>query len=284
MTYNYVLVFNGEPRLSNAELNVAYNLHKAGRLKKLVVKITPLSPPSARQIAASHADGEILFFFDDHCLVAKDYFARAMANFAHYGAEMDMLHSTTIFHPGEMLHYHYHLTLEKNFWAKSSPLTPCSYKPYRIAVAGHGGFAIRRSTWEEVGGYWDGFVGYGGEEVYLDMKLALLDKKNWLDPKLIHYHYGGKRGYPRHYTDDYYRNMMMCAHIIGGYEWMMKVYKNFASSTRIRTRCSEGDTMFQLLLDAYDRSKDHAEHMASIRLRSLDEQLAIFTTEQVAFK
>jgi hypothetical protein len=282
-SWNYVIVCNGSPKLTPVEKNMIHFLTKGKKLKRAIVKIGNLSPPNARQLAASHADGEILFFLDNHCVVGKNYFARAMADFKHYGAAMDMLHSVTVFHPGEYLHYHYHLTLQKNFWATSCALPDNTHKPYRIAVAGHGGFAIRRSVWDEVGGYWDGFVGYGGEEVYLDMKLALLGKKNWIDPLLVHYHYAGARAYPRHYTDDYFRNMMMCANIIGGYDWMMRVYNNFRSSTRVRPRCSPDETMFDLLLEAYDRSKAHADHMASIRLRTLDEQLTLFREESVAY-
>jgi hypothetical protein len=283
-TWNYVLVFNGCKKLANVELNMLHFLSKAGKLKRAVIKVGNLPPPNARQLAATHADGEILFFLDNHCVVGKNYFARSMADFKHYGAEMDMLHSTTVFHPGEFSHYHYHLTLNKNFWAKSAPIPDDTHRPYRIAVGGHGGFAIRRSVWEEVGGYWDGFVGYGGEEVYLDMKLALLGKKNWIDPLVMHYHYGGVRGYSRHYTDEYFRNMMMCANIIGGYDWMMRVYTAFSTSTRIRSHCSPDETMFDILMDAYDRSKAHADHMASIRLRTLDEQLALFRKESVAYQ
>lgn len=284
MKYNYVLVFNGSAKLTTVEEKLIHFLHKAGRLKRAIIKIAPMSPPSARQLAAQYAEGNILFFFDDHCVVARDYFRRAIADFEHYGEEMDMLHSATIFHPGEMTHFHYHLTLERNFWAKSSAVPEHELKPYRIAVGGHGGFAIRKSTWDEVGGYWDGFNAYGGEEVYLDMKLALLGKKNWLDPKMIHYHYGGARSYPRHYTPDYYRNMMMCANIIGGYDWMMRVYKNFSKSMMLRPNGSKPQTMFDLLIEAYDQSKTHAEYIASIRHRTLDEQLAMFRREQVAFE
>jgi hypothetical protein len=46
-------------------------------------------------------------------------------------------------------------------------------------------------VWEETQGYGPErlFKGWGGEELYLNFKMALLDKSAWIDRKLIHYHY-----------------------------------------------------------------------------------------------
>jgi hypothetical protein len=182
-----------------------------------------------------------------------------------------MLHSSTRFFAGEKPVYHYQLRLERNFWAEGASEQTDDENPYRILAGGHGGFVVRRDIWNKVGGYWDGFVGYGGEEMYFDLKMALLGYENWIDPKMIHYHFAGHRGYNRHYTDDFFINMMACANIIGGSEWMMKVYQSFvAKYPKMKT----GKTMFDLLMVAEERSKDHAEWLASIRLLTLDELLA----------
>ena len=50
-------------------------------------------------------------------------------------------------------------------------------------------------------------AGYGAEETCLDLKMALLDKTNYLDATLGYFHYPGVRGYPRHNSDDYFRNL-----------------------------------------------------------------------------
>src|SRR5207248_815115 len=110
------------------------------------------------------------------------------------------------------------------------------------------------------------FEGYGGEEMYFDLKMWLLGKKNWIDPKLIHYHFNGTRGYKRHYTSDYYRNMMMCAFVIGGEKWMHTVYDGFLQEPKFRDV-----NLFDCLMAAQERGTGHAQWMSGKRQKSLDE-------------
>ena len=75
-----------------------------------------------------------------------------------------------------------------------------------------GSWFCRRSVFESVGGYGpeDLITGYAGDEHYFDLKLALLDKTNWVDPIMVNYHHTKNvgampKGYPKHFGDDYYR-------------------------------------------------------------------------------
>lgn len=285
--YEYCLCINGEGdrkkkksahRVMHPDLEaIVRHLEKAGKLGHITALQRSVSPPTGRQMAAAHAKGEYLFFFDGHCLVAKDYFRRALHNMQQYN--MDMLHSTTKWFQGDNTTvYHYELTLARNFWARGSMIPEYSgTRPYKIAAGGHGGFVVRADVWREVGGYWEGFVGYGGEEIYFDIKMAMLNKSNWLDPKLVHWHYAGTRPYARHYTDDYYKNMLMCANIIGGEDWMVKVADSFRNHPRPK------QDAYELLMESYYKSQPHAEYLASIRHRNLDEQLDQFRADGVAF-
>lgn len=284
--YEYCLCLNGEgeqrkvpgaPLMGPDVHTLVTNLEKSGKLGHLSIYQTNLSPPTARQIATEHAVGKYLFFFDNHAMVAKGYFNRALHDMQEY--RMDMLHSTTKWFEGDdNIVFHYDLTLSRNFWAKGCLIPEWSgTKPYRIAAGGHGGFVVRADVWKEVGGYWDGFVGYGGEEIYFDLKMAQLGKTNWIDPKLVHWHYAGRRGYPRHYTDDYYKNMLMCANIIGGEDWMVRVAHSFHDKFP-RSK----QEPYDLLMESYYKSEPHAKHLASIRQRTLDEQLEVFRCEGIA--
>lgn len=276
--YEYRICTNGFDYKSDVEIE--HTLHGLNVAKKLGLHIhndEVLSPPSARMKAANGATGKYLCFLDNHCVIGRDYFRRIKLDFETY--PMDSLHSVTIYQPQGQESYEYVLSLQKNFWTSECKIYPViPHKPYRIAVAGHGGFAIRREVFEEVGGYWDGFVGYAGEESYLDLKLAMLNKTNWLDPYLKHFHYAGRRGYPRHFSDDYYRNMMMCANIIGGSEWLNKVADSFTKTLRLKSDA----TMFDLYTQAEEWSREYAAQFAVRRLRSLDEQLVLFREQDVS--
>jgi hypothetical protein len=138
---------------------------------------------------------------------------------------------------------------------------------------------VRKDVWDAVGGYWDGFVGYGGEEPYFDLKCWELGYEVWVDPKIIHYHYAGDRGYRRHYTDEYFINMMAVANIIGGHHWLEKVGYNFLKNY---PKSNTGKDMFDLQVEAQQRSQAHADYLASVRKMNLDELLQYFKQNLIA--
>jgi hypothetical protein len=276
--YQYIIVGNGED--SDEETTQLINhVKKTGRLL-YVHNVENLTPPDARAMGVQVSEAPVMFFFDNHCLVGQKYFQRAMMDFEKPG--VDLLHSTTRFFAGQGYHYHYNLTLDYNFWAKSASLPKDPLKPYQLAAGGHGGFAVKRAAWDEVGGYGPtGLLrGYGGEEMLFDLKMWRYGKTNWIDPKLFHWHYAGYRGYKRHYTDDYYTNMMITANIIGGEKWLYKTYDSFTSRGHLRLNASRN--MYDLLQEAVERSKDYAATVNQKSMFSLDELLSKFNTEQIA--
>lgn len=282
LTYNYVIITNGQ-EVSTEGKRVIEFIEKSGHLAKHIHSDEPMSPPNARQAGVEASDGDLLFFFDNHCLVSSRYFERAVMDMRR--GDIDLLHSATTFYTGEGIHYHYRLTLEYNFWGGASPTPPPDpVKPYQIAMSGHGGFVVSRRVWDELGGYGpqDLLVGYGGEEPLFDLKAWRYGKKNWLDPKLIHYHYTGERGYKRHYTDEYYTNMLAVANVIGGEAWMYKVFDSFLNKSHIRPISPNQKSPYELLQIAGDRSAAYAAKVDSNSKYTLDQLLEMFKTEQVA--
>lgn len=279
--YNYVVVTNGE-KLTNEEESTLAHIERKGKLLKHIHSTEPLSPPLARTKGVEAADGDIICFFDNHCLVSKQYFDRVMLNFKR--DDIDLLHSSTIFHTGDGTHYHYNLTLDYNFWGRGCLLPQNEYKPYMIAMAGHGGFCIKKSTWEEIGGYGPTSLlsGYGGEESLLDLKLWRLGKKNWIDPKLIHYHYPGKRVYSRHFTDEYYINLLTAAHVIGGESWLYKVFDSILTKNHIRPYTPDSKSNMDLLETAFYRGHNYSKELDFKSIRSLDECLQYFVPNEIA--
>lgn len=282
LTYEFIIVHNGEKsdiKTGHDLKRIKDYLGKTGCLADFIHVEEPLSPPSARQLGAEAANGDYLFFFDNHCMVTHGFFNRAIETMKNTGA--DLLHCVTRLFQGGDDFFEYRLSLSKDFWSAGPYPDPQYSHPYRIAIGGHGAFAIKRRTFEEVGGYWQGFVGYGGEESYLDLKLWLLGKTVWIDPGLLHYHWGGARTYDRHFTDDFFRNMMMCANIIGGQEWMDKVYKSFEQFTRFVKPGETPTPMFDLYADAMNKSAQYASQFAERRKQSLNSLLLWFDQQGI---
>lgn len=279
-TYNYVIVTNGE-KCSNEVKQTLENLSKTGKLKAHIDSEEPLTPPVARDRGAKEADGDYLFFLDNHCLVGRQYFDRALLDFEKF--DIDLLHSTTKFYTGNDKFYEYRLKLDYNFWGEAKALALCDYKPYQIAMAGHGGIAVSRAVWEEVGGYGPEGVlrGYGGEEPMFDLKLGRYGKSVWIEPRMVHYHYTGDRGYARHYTDDYYTNMLVAANVIGGESWLFKVFESLVTRNHLKSHQANTKTNFELLETALERSTQYAAEVQSKSVMSLDELLIKYRTELV---
>jgi len=277
LTREYIVVSNGNKETADTH-NHMRSFKEAGLIAHYSHRDEPMSPPNARQYGSQFATGKYLAFFDNHCLLLPDFFKRANLDFDKYG--MDALHGSCHYdlHRGPV--YHYRLVLQKGFWGEESPIAERGgLLSYPIAMAGHGAFIVTSDCFKEVGGYWDGFEGYAGEEPYFDLKLALLDKKNYLDPRMGHIHYIGERGYSRHFSQDYARNMMMAANIIGGEKWMYKTFNYLVKSTKNGFNESR---MYEVMMEADKRSESHAAWLRSVRKRTLEEQLLLFETLQIA--
>lgn len=282
LTYEFRVCANGMDKLTEDDERVKHFLEKSGHAGEFLHVAQAMSPPGARQLVAENANGKSLFFFDNHCMVYPGYFKRAVTSMHEYGIEY--LHSSTRFFTGEGTDYSYRLSLKRDFWTEKPYKAPQDEEnPYRIATAGHGGFVVRTAAWREIRGYFEGFAGYGGEETYTDLKAWLLGKEVWIDPKLIHLHWAGKRSYDRHFTDDYYKNSFMSAFLIGGERWLHTVFKSMSQSTRFVDKTKPVTTLFDLMVQAQMQSREHAQWISSKRVRTLDELLEKFKTESIPY-
>jgi hypothetical protein len=168
-------------------------------------------------------------------------------------------------------------------------------------------------VWEEIGGYWDGFVGWRGGASYLCFKLNMLDKAVYLAPTMRHWHFSGNiRDYKTcrvrisessgkcleslPFTATSFNSVhdMLCvANIIGGNQWARKVADSLQrKETPLAELMAAGLYPERLLpKNLYDfffaralkYSDAHAHWFASKRKRTLDEQLEKFSREGVAF-
>lgn len=298
LSYDFRICVNGVNQLEEELEVVRKSLIKAGLVGQWIHSKEAQCPARARQLLARNCDSKYLFFFDNHCIPCHGYFKRGVETMEKYS--VDLLHSVTKLFTGYRCDYEYKLTLEKNFWADEGYETPVKNEPYPIAAAGHGGIVIRNSTFKEVGGYWEGFNGYAGEEIYLDLKLWMMGKQVWIDPEFIHAHWAARRKYQRRSSEGYFINMLMAANIIGGGEWANKVF-NYIKNWDVMPQptnviVSSGDILDidqfvneseknvnivsrisdDYLIRAKKLSSEHAFWLAKNRKRTLDELLDFF--------
>lgn len=281
--YEIVVVTNGE-KLPVEVQEIVRGVKYSGHLGQHIHSDVALAPPVARQRGVEVSQGELIFFFDNHCLVTPRYFERAIVHMEAFN--IDLLHSATRFQHGDRNHHHYKLTLDYNFWGQAGGPPLWEHKPYKVAMGGHGGIVVRKSVWDEVGGYGpEGvLVGYGGEEPMFDLKLWRMGKNVWLDARLLHYHYAGNRGYTAHFSDDYYTNMLVAAHVIGGEKWLYKVFDSFISKYHIRPLTDDKLTPMQILENAYNRSAEYASVVDKMSVRTLDDCLGeYFRMNEIAY-
>jgi hypothetical protein len=307
LTYDFRVCVNGTSIPPEATETIHKYLSKAGLVGEWINKVEPQCPARARQLLARNCDSKYIFLLDNHCIPMPGYFKRGVEVSDKY--KLDLLHSVTHMFTGFRRDYEYRLTLEKNFWANEGYETPLKDEPYPIAAAGHGGIVLRNSTLKETGGYWEGFDGYAGEEMYVDMKYWMLGKKVWLDPKFIHAHWAAPRKYQRRSSEGYFLNMLMAANIIGGEAWLNRVYNNVKNNdilpqpvnNKVSAELSSDDILdvgkyaeslnvssqpIKTLDASYiDRarytSREHAAWLARNRSMTLDELLGYFRSNGI---
>jgi Glycosyl transferase family 2 len=282
LTYEIRVCSNGSEKLDDDEVRIKHFTEKAGCHGEYTHSVQAMSPPSARQILTDNANGRYLFFFDNHCMVVPGYFRRALESMQKYG--IDYLHSSSRFFAGEGTDYSYHLSLKRDFWTEKPYREPQSASiPYRIATAGHGGFVVRTATWKEIGGYYQGFEGYGGEETSTDLKAWRMGKEVWIDPQLVHLHWSGKREYDRHFTDGYYFNMLSAAYIVGGEKWLFTVLKSAMLSTRFVNKKEPQSTLLDIMRRAQTKATNYAHWVDLRSTRTLDEVITHFQRENIPY-
>lgn len=282
-TYEYIIVANG----GDLDLDVKTLLEgmkRGDKNIKLVHFQHSIPPPEARTEGAKVATGDLLCFFDNHCILGQRYFDRVCANFE-ANADMASLHGITRFLPNGEDCYHYELTLAHNFWSTTEAHYPGNpTRAYRIGMSGHGAFTIRREVWEAVEGYGPAglFKGYGGEESLFDLKLARMGYQNYMEPWLSHSHYASDaRGYDRHYTDEYYINLLVAANCIGGDEWFKRVAGSFIND-RSHYRHNPHLSVLEMCRIAKQRSDEYRKELDLKCKYTLNECLKEFRVNGVA--
>jgi hypothetical protein len=156
----------------------------------------PLPPPIVRNRLAKEAKGDLLVFFDDHCIPDKRWF-RTVIGLMEW--EAPIVHTSYRTHVGYHSYYHY-FPIGDNPCKGDYSRNPGHYIPYLCLGAGHAGFAVKKSVWDAMGGYDDFWQGFGGEEAYFDLKAIKMGFDVYMEPNARFYHFSCRaavRGYDK---------------------------------------------------------------------------------------
>ena len=116
------------------------------------------------------------------------------------------------------------------FWNIQTFSQPFSWKPFRVCQCAHSAFIVNRDWYLESYGYTLEQHGYGGEESWLGGLAWMTGKENWMIPTVYHAHYmpiGRNDGAGQ--SEDFSRNFMIAAYVMGGDEYLKKVQKSLCS-------------------------------------------------------
>lgn len=145
------------------------------------------SPQAARNFGFQHSTGEIVFFLDSHVIVPSGFFRTVLEDMEKTRA--DLMHSPYRY-SGNVLTFEPDIDWNGFLWYKKHNGEPAyNSKPYQVAIGNHGGVAVRRESFSQVGCYWGWLKGFGGEESELNLKLWFLGKSCWITPRTYHWHY-----------------------------------------------------------------------------------------------
>jgi glycosyltransferase involved in cell wall biosynthesis len=183
-----------------------------GHPVRYVADVAVQSPYYPRNVGASVAKGEWLLFLDAHVLLNPGAIDTIKSRICP-GAVLDgacypplsMVHFPVGFRNQKTWYGHYKLTLAKNFWGEWGPtskgvLTGRS-GTYPIGASGIWAFLTRKADWEAVGGFNPNFTGYGGGEVYLQLKYWRMGGQVLLDPAIWGVHWSAPRTYAANWRD-----------------------------------------------------------------------------------
>lgn len=187
-----------------------------------------LSHWQSKNLGVKHSTGDILWFVDAHCVIARDSLYDMFNYYVEHKDELDgSIHLPLTY---KILEWHrliYKLGGEPDKGDLHYSFT--GYRdaevPYEVPCMSTCGMMISRELYDYFGG-WPKELGiYGGGENFINYALAVLGKKKWIMPGGTLFHHGEKRGY--HWNgDDMIRNRFIANYMFGGDKWLSLMRDN----------------------------------------------------------
>lgn len=181
-----------------------------------------LSHWQAKNHAVARSTGDVLWFCDAHCVIARDALINMFNWFRNHHEELDgTLHLPLTYH---IMEYHkliYKLAgdITKGEVHYSFSAYRAGDRPYQVPCMSTCGMMMTKDLYNMLGG-WPTELGiYGGGENFLNFTLAVLGKKVHIMPGNALQHHGDKRGYSWNF-DDHLRNKFIATYMFGGKDFV----------------------------------------------------------------
>ena len=226
-----------------------------------------LSHWNAKNYGVEKSTGDILWFCDSHCQLAKGSLVRMFRYYEKHHEELNgTLHLPLTYHIMEYRRLVYKLAGDI-----SHGDLHYSFTPFRESAEGHFrvpcmstcGMMMTRKLYDQLGGWPQDLGIYGGGENFINYTLAVLGRNvNVFTDGLLHHH-GDKRGY-YWYGDDYTKNRCIANYMFGGQEWA----KRF-----IKFRKGDKPTLNRIYEKVLGKNGAHRKLIADQQLMEIEEWL-----------
>lgn len=219
----------------------------------------------ARNLGASEAQGEYLWFLDAHTLPKHGHYLKALEFKKGWTGILHMGLNYFLDKPGKVVYgYRWKQDSFWGSWTRTKPKPP----EYRILMNGGANILIEKSTWDEIKGYNLGLGIYGGGEPYTDLKVQMYGHQVKSHPDLEYYHLAFRRGYHWNQTD-MWTNFMVTSYAIGGQKYFDMVYATYYE------KCKRNKKWLATLERARDTAMEWAlpdrEHIEATAMYTVDE-------------
>jgi glycosyltransferase involved in cell wall biosynthesis len=146
------------------------------------------TPQAARHYGIAASSGEYIFCLDAHVVCSQGFFADALALLRKY-PKIAAVFPAMAMYKRDSLCYGYGIRWDSDFENSGGFETPIVEELYPVVTVSHGAFGLKRSAYQETGGYSLGQKGTGGEEVFLNTKLWMMGYFCYMLPQHYHWHY-----------------------------------------------------------------------------------------------
>lgn len=282
--YGFSVCSNGSDKLDPDSRQILAMLKQAKRLDYHYHNPEPMTAQMARQNAIDNTDSEIILCADNHIVCGRDSIKRGILDFEKY--DCDSLRGGTQYYQQDVICYGYIIKPKVDGWGTSQTLLSNYYKPLKVACSGHGFAFYKRKSFNELNGYYLSSLckNYASEEILYDISSWMQGKNIYLDPQIIHKHYASSsRGYSRHHTSDFFKNLFSSTLILTDEtsdNYVYHMLEHFQKTAKpILTK-----PLYDILMEAEERSLPLIKWLRDRRLRTFEEQLKWFDENDVQYK